>query len=140
MELEDIKKLLALLHEGGLKKIQVRKGDFEVLLEKEDSSSVLPVTSISTHQKEEKRQEDETEKTGKYVKSPMIGTFYTSSSPDQPPFVKKGDKVTADSIVCIIEAMKVMNEVKAGMSGTIVEIFVENAQTVEFGSKLFRIE
>jgi acetyl-CoA carboxylase biotin carboxyl carrier protein len=70
----------------------------------------------------------------------MVGTFYRSASPGDPTFVKIGDAVSENSVVCIIEAMKVMNEVKAQKSGKIVEILVENMQPVEFGTKLFRIE
>ncbi len=74
------------------------------------------------------------------VTSPMVGTFYAASSPDSDPFVAVGDRVSADSVVCIVEAMKVMNEIKAECSGTIAEICVENAQPVEFGQVLFRVK
>ena len=74
------------------------------------------------------------------VKSPMVGTFYRSASPDADPFVKPGDIVEADSTVCIIEAMKVMNEIKAEVKGRISRVLVENAQAVEFGQPLFEIE
>jgi len=79
------------------------------------------------------------EETGEFITSPMVGTFYATPSPEDPAFVKVGDKVSPDSIVCIIEAMKVMNEVKAGMSGTISAILVDNGQPIEFGSQLFRV-
>ena len=69
----------------------------------------------------------------------MVGTHFTSPGPDQPPFVKVGDKVVENTVVCIIEAMKVMNEVKAGVSGTVAEILADNSQPVEFGSRLLRI-
>ena len=74
-----------------------------------------------------------------YVTSPMVGTFYIAPSPEDPPFVKVGEKVDKNTVVCIIEAMKVMNEIKANLSGTIAEILVETGQPVEFGTKLFRI-
>ncbi len=74
-----------------------------------------------------------------FITSPMVGTFYSSPSPEDPSFVKVGDRIEADTIVCIIEAMKVMNEVKAGMKGVVVEMMVESGQPIEFGSKLFRI-
>lgn len=76
---------------------------------------------------------------GSFVTSPMVGTYYSTPSPEDPSFVKVGDKVEKDTVVCIIEAMKVMNEVKAGISGTVAEILVENAHPVEFGTKLLRI-
>lgn len=74
------------------------------------------------------------------VKSPMVGTFYIASSPESPPFVKPGDKITTESIVCIIEAMKVMNEIHAETTGTISEILVENGDTVEYGQPLFKVK
>jgi acetyl-CoA carboxylase biotin carboxyl carrier protein len=77
---------------------------------------------------------------GQYITSPMVGTYYSAASPDDPVFVKVGDVVNEGTIVCIIEAMKVMNEVKAGVSGVIAEICAENAHPVEFGMKLFRIQ
>lgn len=76
----------------------------------------------------------------KTVNAPLVGTFYRASSPDAAPFVKVGDKVSADTIVGIIEAMKVMNEIKAEVSGVVREILIENGQPVEFGQSLFVIE
>jgi acetyl-CoA carboxylase biotin carboxyl carrier protein len=73
------------------------------------------------------------------VESPMVGTFYTSSDPDTPPFVQVGDTIGPDTVVCIIEAMKVFNEVKAGVSGVIERVLVDNAEPVEFGQKLFAV-
>ena len=73
------------------------------------------------------------------IKSPMVGTFYAASGPDTPDFVSVGDTIDVDDVVCIVEAMKVMNEIKADCSGTIAEICVENAQPVEFGQVLYRV-
>lgn len=74
------------------------------------------------------------------IKSPMVGTFYLSPNPESPPFVKVGDHIGADSTVCIIEAMKVFNEIPAEMTGKIVAILVENGAPVEYGQPLFRID
>ncbi len=74
------------------------------------------------------------------IDSPIVGTFYRAPAPDADPFVKIGDKVEAESVVCIVEAMKVMNEIKAEKSGVIKEVLVENAQAVEYGQPLFVIE
>ena len=74
------------------------------------------------------------------IKSPMVGTFYGSPSPENPPFVTPGQEVTSETVVCIIEAMKVMNEIKAEVSGTIVEVLAENGKSVEFGQALFRLK
>jgi acetyl-CoA carboxylase biotin carboxyl carrier protein len=76
---------------------------------------------------------------GVYITSPMVGTFYASSSPENPAYVKVGDTVTGDSVVCIIEAMKIMNEIQAEQSGDIAELLVENGQPVEYGQRLFRL-
>ncbi len=73
------------------------------------------------------------------IKSPMVGTFYRSPSPDSPPFVQVGSLVQPETVVCIVEAMKVMNEIKAGMSGKISEILVENSTPVEFGQPMFHV-
>ena len=77
---------------------------------------------------------------GPVIASPMVGTFYSASSPDAKPFVGVGDKVGPDTAVCIIEAMKVFNEIKAETSGTITEVLVKNGDSVEFGQPLFRIK
>lgn len=96
---------------------------------KETSASIVPAPEILTQQHEGSL----------YITSPMVGTFYTAGGPDEPLFVRPGDKIDKNTVVCIIEAMKVMNEVKAGISGTVVEVLVENGSPVEFGTKLFRI-
>lgn len=74
-----------------------------------------------------------------YITSPMVGTFYASASPENPPYLNIGDTVSSDSIVCIIEAMKIMNEIQAEQGGDIAEILVENGQPVEYGQRLFRL-
>ena len=75
-----------------------------------------------------------------YVKSPMVGTFYRSPSPENPSFVEVGTKVEEKTVVCIIEAMKIMNEIQAEVKGTIAELLVENGQPVEYGQRLFKIK
>ncbi len=80
------------------------------------------------------------EKPGQLVTSPFVGTFYRTPGPDQPPFVELGASVRKGQVLCIVEAMKLMNEIEAETSGTIAEIFVENGDPVDFGQSLFRIE
>lgn len=75
-----------------------------------------------------------------YVKSPMVGTFYRSPSPESKAFVDLGSKIADNSVVCIIEAMKIMNEIQAEIKGTILEILAENGQPVEYGQKLFKVK
>jgi acetyl-CoA carboxylase biotin carboxyl carrier protein len=76
----------------------------------------------------------------KEIKSPMVGTFYSAPSPESDPFLTVGQTIGADSVVCIIEAMKVMNEIKAELGGTVVEILAENGKPVQFGQVLFRVK
>jgi len=75
-----------------------------------------------------------------YIKSPMVGTFYRAASPESKPFADAGTKVTETSVVCIIEAMKIMNEIQAEAKGTILEVLVENGQPVEYGQRLFKVK
>jgi acetyl-CoA carboxylase biotin carboxyl carrier protein len=144
VELKEVKEWIGLFEKSSLRKLQIKKGDSELLLEKGNELGGIG---------DKTRQEAHSEKIaqvlapsvppeakGSFITSPMVGTFYSTPAPDKPPFVKKGDRVTKDTIVCIVEAMKVMNEVKAGVNGTIVEVLCDHAQPVEFGTKLFRIE
>jgi acetyl-CoA carboxylase biotin carboxyl carrier protein len=74
------------------------------------------------------------------IKSPMVGTFYRAANPESPSYVEEGDEVNPDSVVCIVEAMKVFNEIKAEVDGTIVSVLVENGQTVEYGQPMFLVK
>lgn len=75
-----------------------------------------------------------------YIKSPMVGTFYRAASPESKPFIDVGGKVVENTVVCIIEAMKIMNEIQAEAKGTVVEVLVENGQPVEYGQRLFKLK
>jgi len=152
MELKQIKELMAAMEKAGIKRLRIKdKEEYELELERKDEASAVhapaPVYSHpefhanSPHHLPPHRENLPNEKKvdGKFISAPLVGTMYYASSPEDPPFVKVGDKVDENTVVCIIEAMKVMNEVKAGIAGTIAEILVDNAQPVEFGTKLFRI-
>lgn len=80
------------------------------------------------------------EASGTFIRSPMVGTFYASPSPDAPPFVGVGGSIRPESVVCVIEAMKVFTDINAGVAGTIAEVLVKNGQPVEFDQPLFRID
>lgn len=168
MEIKQIKELMAAMERCGTTKVQIKKGSFEINLERnpenlgqefsqrisyhqddyeegrskfsgQPRNAPLPRTTDMTaalHAAPEKAKEA----SGQYITSPMVGTFYSTPSPDEPDFVKVGDFVEKGQIVCIIEAMKVMNEIKAQISGTLVEIMVESGHPVEFGAKIFRIQ
>ena len=137
MNMEKIKKVIQLLEKHGLSKISIKDDKEEICIEKTVSTS--PVHPIIPAVLEENKEPSSEKEKGKFIESPMVGTFYSSPAPDQPTFVKVGDKVEKDTIVCIIEAMKVMNEVKANVSGTIKEILVDSGKPVEFGTHLFII-
>lgn len=152
MEIEEIKKLMTYLEESKLRKMVIKQGDFELHLEKEGAPGFAPRRAPIEELTHEPAFQSEiplkgerggvrvpVEPSGNFVSSPMVGTYYSSPSPDKPPFVKVGDQVTASTVVCIIEAMKVLNEVKAGIAGTVAEMLVDNAQPVEFGTRLLRI-
>ncbi len=162
MELKQIKELMTAMERAGIKKLMIKeKTGYEIHLERHDEhahpvqhpatayppvfhpapmrdSDALHHRSAPMH-KGSHGEESKEEKAGRYVTSPMVGTYYSSPSPDDPAFVKVGDRVEENTVVCIIEAMKVMNEVKAGASGVVAEILVDNAHPVEFGSKILRI-
>lgn len=154
MDLKEIKDLMAAMRKAGIQKLVVKKkeGD-ELQLETQACSSIPSNSSLPIHQKEqgffhaptampstENSSPDlKEEKPGQYITAPLVGTFYSSPSPDDDLFVKVGQAVKEDTVLCIIEAMKVMNEVKAGMNGKVAEVLVENGHPVEFGTKMFRI-
>jgi acetyl-CoA carboxylase biotin carboxyl carrier protein len=120
----------------------LEENPMRVDFEKHRSQGVIPATQHSTKEhalKAVQPAQEDKDVNAVYVTSPMVGTIYFAPSPNDPFFVKAGDKVDKNTVVCIIEAMKVMNEVKAGASGVISEPLVENGQPVEFGTKLFRL-
>ncbi|NGX38813.1 MAG: Biotin carboxyl carrier protein of acetyl-CoA carboxylase [Chlamydiae bacterium] len=154
MEMKQIKELMSSMEKAGIKKLRVKeeKG-FELELERmDDGHHALPARNETAHHfaphpaahhrhpPHEETPAAETPAPGVYVTSPMVGTFYSAPSPDDPPYVKVGDQVDEETVICIIEAMKVMNEVKAGKKGKVAEILVSNAEALEFGTKLIRIE
>jgi len=95
----------------------------------------FPVSSTAPGSEESKDESDVI-----YVKSPMVGTFYRSASPESKPFAEEGAKVVETTVVCIIEAMKIMNEIQAEIKGSVVEALVENGQPVEYGQRLFKVK
>ncbi|MES2344672.1 MAG: acetyl-CoA carboxylase biotin carboxyl carrier protein [Chlamydiota bacterium] len=162
MDLKQIKELMTAMGRAGIKKLSIKeKTGYELLLERHDEQPqghfyppredvpqtrfsapihvAAPVVTSRHHEESPIKAKEDVKVEGKYVTSPMVGTFYATSSPDDPPLVKVGDSVDENTVLCIIEAMKVMNEVKAGVSGKIAEVCVENAHPVEFATKLFRI-
>lgn len=161
MELKQIKELMQAMGRTGTKRVSIKKEGFEIEIERGDNGIIkvpeslelqdenfnktdealrranMSAAPLATPANQAVRQKEDVNAV--FVTSPMVGTFYMTPSPDDPAFVKVGDKVEKNSVVCIVEAMKVMNEVKAGVAGTVAEILIENGHPVEFGTKLFRI-
>jgi acetyl-CoA carboxylase biotin carboxyl carrier protein len=150
MELKQVKELMAAMEKAGVERLRIKETDgYELELERkgEPAAHVHHVPAYHTHETHPEihrfpthgAHPEEKKVDGKYVTAPLVGTMYHAASPEDAVFVKVGDRVDENTIVCIIEAMKVMNEVKSGISGTIAEILIDNAHPVEFGTKLFRV-
>ncbi|HAA87811.1 MAG TPA: acetyl-CoA carboxylase, biotin carboxyl carrier protein [Verrucomicrobiales bacterium] len=139
MDLDKIKELIKLMEDHELTAFELEDAGFKVRLEKGCSQEqvLAPVAAPepATEPASDKIIAEDTEQ----ITSPMVGTFYKSPSPDADAFVKVGDAVDEDTVVCIIEAMKVMNQIKAEKSGVIQRILVDDASPVEFGQGLFVI-
>ncbi|GAB4244714.1 MAG: acetyl-CoA carboxylase biotin carboxyl carrier protein [Candidatus Methylacidiphilales bacterium] len=149
MELKEIKTLIDLMNKNGLAEFELEKADFKIRLKKASAdlppvSVALPTPAYPVPAPISPPPPPSTPPPSSSdlptINSPMVGTLYVAPSPDSPPYVTVGSVVTPETVVCIIEAMKVMNEIKAEMSGTIVEILVENGKPVEFGRPLFRVK
>ena len=155
MDIRKVKKLIEMWESSNLNEIEIKEGEESVKLVKSGSVATqtmvpqIPVEksmeTSSENQKEDKVKNDlpadiPKVAAGKEIKSPMVGTFYGAPNPGADTFVKVGDKVNEGDVLCIIEAMKMMNEVKADFSGTILEIVPEDAEPVEFGQTLFIID
>ena len=154
MQYDQIKELIQIFEHSDLNNMEVTLGNASVKLGRGMANAVEESSKaqmVQTAVKVENPVTDaepttvETEKTesaagDKIVTAPIVGTFYRASAPDQPPFVKVGDTIAKGDVVCIIEAMKFMNEVISEVDVTITEILVEDAQFVEFGQELFRVK
>ena len=160
MDLKDIKSIVDLMKKNALSEFEMEEGDFKIKLKRDaggkprkgdpvvmqEAPMALPVAVTPVAPAAVPAAVPAATPTpapapeGTEVKSPMIGTFYRKPSPDAEPFVEVGAKVDADTVVCIIEAMKVMNEIKAEVKGTIVEVLMEEGKPVEYGQGLFRID
>lgn len=145
MDLKEIKALIDLMKKNGLTAFEMEKDGFRIALAKEGAYApamtyAAPAPVAPAPAPAPAAAEAKPAVSGKEITSPMVGTFYTSPSPESPAFVSVGQQVTPDTVVCIIEAMKVMNEIKAEVSGVITEVAAENGQPVQFGQALFRIK
>lgn len=157
LNIEQMKEIIELFEDSNLTEISVSQNDYQVTLKKNSGSkgSSRMANEIqhrvgdaqgggADREKQEKHQsereepsEGENEKV--LITSPIVGTFYRSPSPDDPPYISVGDEVSEGDTVCIVEAMKVMNEVKANKDGEVAEVCVEDGDPVEYGQELFKL-
>ena len=135
MDTEKIKSIMQMFEESQISKMDLSDGDLHITLEKdvEVKQVVAPIAGQSVQ--EEKTEE----KTGTPIKSPIVGTYYQSSGAGKEPYVKVGDTIQEGDTICIIEAMKVMNEIKATVSGKVLSIEVQDGETVEYDQTLMMI-
>jgi len=148
LKTKDIEQLIELLEKSSISEIEVSRWGKKIRVSRQGGNVMVhnsgmvpaPLQPAAPAQGPAETPEDESSTQGLAIKSPMVGTFYRSPSPDVDAFVKVGDHVKKGDTLCIIEAMKIMNEVEAEVSGVILDIQIENAQPVEYGQTLFLIE
>jgi acetyl-CoA carboxylase biotin carboxyl carrier protein len=158
MDLRKLKKLIDLVQESGIAELEITEGEERVRIARGGAVSVTPLTAAAlpiaavaaapaagapaapaAPAPAAAPAEPPPGSEGHVVKSPMVGTFYRAPAPDAKPFIEVGGSVKEGQTLCVIEAMKLMNEIEAEVDGTVAEIFVQNATPVEFGEPLFRI-
>ncbi|MGQ3683535.1 MAG: acetyl-CoA carboxylase biotin carboxyl carrier protein [Candidatus Loosdrechtia sp.] len=146
--IDKVKQLISIMNENELSEIEIQEDVTKIRLKKKGggtATSLIPVTSSALYQQKPEQEfqpamiSKETENFIEIV-SPMVGTFYRSSSPGADPLANVGDVVNDETVVCIIEAMKIMNEVKAETTGEIVDIYINDGEAVEYGQPLFRVK
>jgi acetyl-CoA carboxylase biotin carboxyl carrier protein len=139
LDLKLVKELLALMDEGGLTELHYAHGETEVRLSRQNDAPVVhsvaaPVASVAPVPVVVEPEDDNS----LYFTSPMVGTFYSRPNPESDVFVEVGDSVGSDDVICILEAMKVFNEIHSEFRGTILEVLAADGDTVEFGQNLFK--
>ena len=153
MDLRKIKKLMELLEESGIAEIEVKEGEESIKLSRNITSSTVPLQQMvqqpmmapqqqatQAPSQVENKKDGSSNQNRNTVNSPMVGTFYASASPESKPFVTVGQSVKKGDTLCILEAMKMMNQVQAESDGKILEILIDNAEPVEFDQPLFVVE
>lgn len=155
MELKEIREIVAILEKSNLNELKIKKDEFEIHLVKSAAVEIQTVQAPLQNYASQPQNyqaapapvqspvaKPEVEQGGNYkeIKSPMVGMFYLTSSPESPPYVKVGDVISPDSVIGVIEAMKLFNEIKAEIKGKIVKILVNSGDPVEYGQTLFLVE
>ena len=147
MDIRKVKKLIEMLENSNLEEIEIQEGEESVRLVKSNGSSpkpqqqsiVVPQENLAVPAQPVTEETEVAPKDSNSINSPMVGTFYASASPGAKPFISVGDVVQEGDVVCIVEAMKMMNEIKSEFSGTVLSVNVENSEPVEYGQSLFEI-
>ena len=155
MNIEDVKSLISLIDESTLTELHYQTGDFQLLLSKnklvqtsqnsnDGIPAVAPTPAVTAPAQSIKEAVSEatvatSSKEGKIITSPIVGVVYLAPTPDAKPYATKGQNIAKGDVVCLVEAMKLMNEIKSEFDGEIVEVLVENEQIVEYNQPLFRI-
>lgn len=156
MDLKDIKAIVDLMKKNSITEFELERQDFKIRLKRgigpaapvyDEQAQVtyyqppqIPAPVVQPNQPQPAPVSEQSATNEIEIKSPMIGTFYRAPSPESAPYVDVGTEVHPDTVVCIIEAMKVMNEIKAEVHGIITKVLVENAKPVEFGQPLFKVK
>lgn len=157
MDIRKIKKLIDMLEESDIAEIEIHEGEESVRISRQSKTvnliqqqpfGVQPAAAVvsngtpqTANQPATAGNVDEADRiTGHLVRSPMVGTFYRCSSPGTPPFVELGQRIESGQTICIIEAMKILNQIESDKTGTVTKVFVENGQPVEYNQPLFVIE
>jgi len=147
MDLDVVRKIVSLVEEADISELEVEEEGLRVSVKKRGASDPAvatyavppPAQPPQAAEEEVPAQEGEPDEDVEVITSPMVGTFYRAPAPDADAFVEVGSDIEPETVVCILEAMKVMNELKAGIRGRVVAILVENGQPVEYGQPLFHI-
>ena len=144
MDIRKIKKLIEMLQESDLKEIEVSQGDESVRILRDrfiqtNKNKIIQQPEVFSAEPEIQQKIETSKAEGNVITSPIVGTFYRKPSPDKDPFIRVGDTVEKGDVLCIIEAMKMMNEIKSDFSGKIVSINLEDGEPVEFGQSIITI-
>lgn len=142
---EAVKEMVSIMKENQLGRLHVKSGEFEIELgESFPAAAKLAGHTVMTHPVEvptpQESPAEEKPKSGRFIKSPIVGTFYAASAPGKPPFVKAGKSIRKGDVVFIIESMKLMNEVKSELDGVVAEVLVSDGEAVEYDQPILRLE
>lgn len=149
MDIRKVKKLIELLDESGIAEIEITEGEESVRISRHSQTvpaapvslqPFAPAPAVMPAAAPAPESTPEPEEEGHAVSAPMVGTFYSAPSPGAPPFVQVGDRVGEGDVLCVIEAMKMMNQIESDQAGRVAAVLAENGEPVEFGQPLFIIE